>query len=112
MAFPDFADGLSIGSGVPGSDSSPETKFVPLQIQIPKIPGIENGTFKLIYDGADPNNIKKIGNGTFESPWQFSPGETGELRVWKKDVTSVELPMTMCDRRGEVQKNLSIFFGL
>jgi len=79
--IPNFADGFDkYGNQRPGAGG----EFVPLVL---KLSGpVEWGKVKILFDysDSDPRNVNRVGDGTYCTPYVYSPG-AGHLRVWRVD---------------------------
>ena len=77
----------SDGDGIPdfADFADPEGAIlVPFEIDLPSSLVVENAKIRFDYFGADPRSVQRIGDGTFASPYQYTPGASGLYRIWMR----------------------------
>lgn len=75
---PDFADGFDYVDGADADDTSENSRFVPLVLEIPEPLALETAEIEFDYSASDPAGVAP----TLDDPYWLP---SGSLRLWKKD---------------------------
>lgn len=94
--IPDYADGFNLFSDDEAEgnsdDNTPPTtaqngQFVKVKLDVGSKIDLTKATFQFTYDASDPAQVTRIGTGTANSPYIYTPAD-GKLRLWTKDGTA------------------------